>query len=600
MKAAAARLLSGPETATTSAPPLPTLESTPRALITGSVLGVLLAAGNVYTGLKVGFIDGGSLLAALVGFTLFATVKRLGRTPYSALENNITQTTAASAAIAGFFAGVCGPVPALTMLGHTFPGWAVAVWGACIGLIGILAGTLLRRKLVVEAALPFPTGAATAELIDTMYSARQTALRRGRILAITAAIAIAATWFRDGRPAFIPQVTVLGGTVAGIAASSLTLGISWSPLMLSTGIMVGMRASFSMALGGALSWLVLAPWLTASGIVPDATFRGWNGWFIWPALGLLVAGSFVPLLLDSGTLIRALRDLVGSLRSRRATGPGTNPAGEPDRADASRPRALMPLVFVSVTVMVLVGRTVFGIHPLLTVAALVLALVLAIVAGRATGETDIAPVGAIGTLTQVGFAGSGTGVSVAGGWISMGTASQTSQTLWAFKAGRRLGANPRAQVTAQILGALIGAAVVVPVYLVIVSSYGIGTEVIPAAGAMSWRATAEAVRGGLGSMPLYAPQAGAIALGVGTVLTLLGRTKKIGRFVPLPAAMGTAMLIPASMSAAAVLGAGAVLLLRRARPNIDDPTVVVAAAGGIAGESITGVVIAILIATGLL
>ena len=339
---------------------------------------------------------------------------------------------------------------------------------------------------------------------------------------------------------------------------------------------------------------MLAPWLAQSGIVAEATFRGWGQWLVWPALGLLLAGSFLPLLLDPGTLLRSFRDLTGSFR-RRAAGQ----AAAPKAADSTRPRALIPLVLGAGVVMVVLGRSVFGIHPLLTLAALALALVLANVSGRATGETDIAPVGAVGTLTQLGFAGSGTGASVMAAWISMGVSTQTSQTLWAFKAGRRLGASPRAQVTAAILGALIGAAVVVPVYAVIVKSYGIGTEMIPASAALSWKATAEAVKGGFSSMPLYGPQAGAIGLAVGVVLTLLGRTK-LGRFVPLPAAMGTAMLIPASMSAAALLGGLAVLLIRRLRPSIDEPSVMVVAAGGIAGESITGVVIAILLATGLL
>src|SRR3954451_17420717 len=72
---------------------------TARALLTGCAIGVVLAAGNVYTGLKTAFIDGQRITAALLGFTFFATFKGLARRPYTALENNITQTTAASAAI---------------------------------------------------------------------------------------------------------------------------------------------------------------------------------------------------------------------------------------------------------------------------------------------------------------------------------------------------------------------------------------------------------------------------------------------------------------------------------------------------------------------
>src|SRR5450432_4847019 len=148
-------------------------------------------------------IDGGSITAALLGFTFFSMVPRLIRTPYTALENNITQTTAASAAIMGYVAGVGGPVPAMALIGQNFPGWALAIWGMAIGIIGIFAATLLRRKLVVEDALPFPTGNATGELIETMFAGRQRALRRARFLLTGALVAMAVTWFRDGRPSLI-------------------------------------------------------------------------------------------------------------------------------------------------------------------------------------------------------------------------------------------------------------------------------------------------------------------------------------------------------------------------------------------------------------
>jgi len=206
-------------------------ETTFRALFTGCLIGAVLAAGNVYTGLKIGMIDGGSITAALLGFTLFSTVTRLGRTPYTALENNITQTTAASAAVMGFVAGVGGPVPAMALLGRNFPGWALAIWGMAIGIIGIFAATLLRRKLVVEDALPFPTGNATGELIETMFAGRQSALRRARFLLMGALVAMAVTWFRDGRPSLIPGTTAFGGAIAGMLSgliSSLAL-IAISP-----------------------------------------------------------------------------------------------------------------------------------------------------------------------------------------------------------------------------------------------------------------------------------------------------------------------------------------------------------------------------------
>ena len=181
----------------------------------------------------------------------------------------------------------------------------------------------------------------------------------------------------------------------------------------------------------------------------------------------------------------------------------------------------------------------------------------------------------------------------------MGTSSQISQTLWAFKAGKRLNASPRAQVIAQIIGALVGALVVVPVYFVIIRAYRLGSEAMPATSAISWKATAEAVHGGLASLPRSGPPAAAIGMVVGTILTLLGRTR-FARFVPSPTAIGIAFLSPASLTVTVFLGAIAAALFRRRWPQTAEDSLTSAAAGGVAGESIMGVLIAALIAFGII
>jgi putative OPT family oligopeptide transporter len=573
----------------------PRAELTARALLVGAAIGAVLAAGNVYTGLKISIIDGGSITAALLGFMFFATFTRLGRRPYSALENNITQTTAASAAIMGYVAGVGGPVPAMALLGRHFPGWALCVWGLAVALVGIVAAALLRRKLVVEEALPFPTGNATGDLIETIFAARASAVRRARFLIGGAVTAAAVTWFRDGRPHLIPDTTAFAGAIGGISLGALTVGMSWSPLLLSTGVMMGIRTAASMALGSAIAWLGIAPWLVRTHIAKQAAFSDCLSWLVWPGLGLLFAASFLPLILDWRSVARSLSDL-GALVRRRAG--GRTPAPTENRA--ARPAGLgLPALVLAFVAIAVVGRLVLGLHPLGALVAVVAALVLAVVSSRAAGETDLAPVGQVGTLTQLLFSSYGPIVSILAGSVSMGTASQAAQTLWAFKAGERLRGTPRAQLVAQLLGALVGGVVVVPVYLVIVKAYGIGTESLPAPSAISWRATAEAVRGGFSALPPHAAVAGAAGLAIGVLLSVLGR-RPWGRYLPSPAAMGIAMLMPASLSLAALVGALAAVMVMRLRPSVDQESLTSLAAGGITGESVMGVIIAIAIATGLL
>ena len=350
-------------------------------------------------------------------------------------------------------------------------------------------------------------------MIDTIHTARAVALRRALVLLGAAAAAMPVTWFRDGVPKLIPQATPFGGAIGGFAAASLTLGISWRPLLGSDRRHDRAASGGSMLLGGGIAWAVLAPWLLRSGIVGEADYGPLSSWLVLPGLGLLVAGSFVPLADAGGSVLRSLRDigvLVGGRRPTRAcallAAGGRRLAG--DRA----------------------GATTFGVGPGRARSRVLLALLLANVSARATGETDLAPVGQVGLLTQIAFASGGTLTSMVAAWISTGISSQTAQTLWAFKAGHRLNASPRAQISAQLLGALLGGVVVVPVYVLIVEGYGLGTEAMPAAGAQSWKAMAEAVRG---VVPPHALLAGAIGLLSGTVLALPARTRAV-RLLPSP------------------------------------------------------------------
>jgi uncharacterized oligopeptide transporter (OPT) family protein len=576
---------------TPSPAPVPARELTLRAVLFGCAVGVLLCSGNVYTGLKTGYIDGGGITAALLGFAFFSTFKGLGGGPFGTLENNVAQTTASSAAIMAFAIGLSGAVPALQLLGYRYPGWALVLWGVGVGGVGIFVGVVLRRKLVVNEALPFPTGAATAEVIETISESRRTAMYRAIMLVATAIVAMIVTWFRDGKPSLIPQSTAFGGAVMGVSLASLSVGVNWSPLLVSTGVIMGFRNAFSMLVGGFVAWVCIAPWLVRNHIVPAPGFSQDLPWLTWPAVGLLLSSSFVPLAYEWRGLVRSFRDIPTLLRRRDVVDDAT--------AAAERFRLAKPLLLLSVVLMLVIARLVFHLPLLATAFGLLLALLLANVCARTTGETDMAPIGALGTLTQLTFGGTGFVTSLFAGSITAGVGTQTSQMLWAFRAGNQLRASPRAQVWAELMGAVLGALVSVPVYFVIVKAYGLGTESMPSPAAMSWRATAQAVAGGLATVPRYAGVAGLIGFGVGTILATLSRGRW-GRFMPSPAAMGMAALSPFSLSFSVCLGGIVLLIYGRLRPSTESgATLMSVAAGGIAGESVMGVIVAVLIAAGL-
>lgn len=568
-------------------------ELTVRALAVGLAIGAVLAAGNVYTGLKSGFIDGGALTAALLSFTFFATFKRFKLLPFGPFENNVAQTAAASAAIMAFVHGLMGPMPALMMMGQRLPVWGLWAWGVALAVIGVATGVLLRRKLVVEEALAFPSGIATAELIRTVHADRASASRRTRMLVGAALAAAAVTWLRDGAPALIPQAIYIPLTVGGMTAASLTLGIASSPLMAATGMFIGLRAAVSLLIGGILAWGILAPVVVGARWISNGSYTTVTGWLVWPALGMMLASTLVPLVLKWRSLYHALRRGLTYARSSvvpirglvGAVGGGADPASGPTSTSlwVGTVSVLLATVALAWT-----GWRAFGFSPYLTGAALILSVVLSAICARVAGETDIAPVGSLGTLAQILFAGCGPGGSILAGALTSGNSSETSQMLWAFKAGHSLRAPVRAQIVAQALGALVGSLVVVPAYLLVVRAYPLGSERMPAISAVSWRATAMALGGGLRGLPPHALHAACLGFGLGAILSLLASTRA-GKFLPSAVAMGVAMITPVSLSAAAVVGAGAILLARRRISTLADGETNALAAGLLAGESILGV-----------
>ncbi|RUO86978.1 peptide transporter, partial [Corallococcus sp. AB018] len=138
-----------------------------RSLGMGLLIGALLAVTNLYMGLKTGLWDSGSIAAAVLGFSALAPYGRKRGVPYTPLENNLTQTAAAAVGAMPASAGLLAAIPALALLGTGVPGWGITVWGLVLGVVGVLVAGLLRRRLLEQEALPFPTGIATAELIST-------------------------------------------------------------------------------------------------------------------------------------------------------------------------------------------------------------------------------------------------------------------------------------------------------------------------------------------------------------------------------------------------------------------------------------------------
>ena len=104
---------------------------------------------------------------------------------------------------------------------------------------------------------------------------------------------------------------------------------------------------------------------------------------------------------------------------------------------------------------------------------MLLSFAMAIVAVRVAGETSITPVGAMGKVTQLVFgliAPNNAASNLMAANVTGGAASQCADLMNDFKCGLHIGASPRRQWLAQMLGALAGATAGSAFYLLLIQN----------------------------------------------------------------------------------------------------------------------------------
>jgi OPT family oligopeptide transporter len=265
------------------------------------------------------------------------------------------------------------------------------------------------------------------------------------------------------------------------------------------------------------------------------------------------------------------------------------------------PRRTFWIAFAVVSVFACVLQmTLFSIDWYAALIAVGLAFALAIVAGRVAGETGIAPIGAMGKITQFTFAlitpGNPTANLMAAN-VTGGSASQCADLLHDLKTGRLLGAWPRHQAVAQMFGVASGALMGSAGYLLLVPdpSATLLTPEWPAPAVAQWKAVAEVFTQGVSHLPKGSGTAAMFAVFAGILLSVaeskLPPPKR--RFVPNPASIGLALVIPAYYSVSVFLGALLLWFGQRHAAGFTKRFGIVIAAGLIAGESLVGVLFAI-------
>jgi uncharacterized oligopeptide transporter (OPT) family protein len=576
-----------------------------RAVLTGMALGGVMALSNLYVGFKTGWGLGVTITASILAYALFSGLQRIspslrGR-EFTILENNMM---ASAASAAGYMSSslFVGAVPALYLtLGQTIGALPLCLWAFSISTLGVFMAIPMKREQINREQLPFPTGIATAETLRALHSHEGDAGQKAWSLSFGALAGAVLGWFREAHGRFmpfnLPSVWIPNASIAGQPLSRLTLGAELSLIMVGAGAIIGLRVATSLLVSALVCYAVAGPIVLNRGYVDLTHYR--QAWALWPGVGLLVASGLTSFLRRWRTIARAFAGLA------RLFAPQPSRVEDPLR-DVEAPQRWFVLgTLFSGGLCVAFGSIFFGISWWMGIIAVLLTFLLSLIASRATGETDITPTGAMGKITQLvyGFLAPGNmKLNLMTASVTGGAAIHAADLLTDLKSGYLLGANPRKQVLAQLCGVVAGTAFVVPGYLLLIPPGEIGSEKWPAPAAQIWAGVAKLLAKGISSLPPGAALAMLVGMAVGVALALLEELvpRRFKKYTLSSTAVGIAWVIPAWNSISMFVGALLAFLLQKASPTKAERHTLSIASGVIAGESLIAVLIALLVAIGVL
>jgi len=491
-------------------------ELTPLPVIVGALLGLIFGASSLYLVLKVGLTVSASIPVAVISLTVFKLFARFGAREATILEHNIVQTAGSAGESIAFGIGVT--MPAILILGFDLEITRVMLVAVLGALLGILMMIPLRRALIVaqHGILKNPEGTACAEVLKAGASAESQAAaspeaRREReklggalsARTIFTGFGIALV-YKTAMVAFhswkeVPE-KIFGAPFRGASVSA-----EISPELLGVGYIIGPRIAGIMCAGGVLAYLVLIPMISFFGqslgtpLPPEsaALIRDMspgdirNSYILYIGAGAVAAGGLISVFRSLPTILHGIRGGMSDFKSSKAS---DAPTTLRTNWDLSLKVVLIGIIALVVAIAFASPLYIGGTPAAARLAAAILIVVFGFlfvtVSARLTGEIGSSsnPISGMTVATLLltcltfvilGWTGSNyfvTALSI--GAIVCIAASNGGTTAQDLKTGFLVGATPRSQQIAILIGALISALALGPILLKLNSA---GSVYVPVA-----------------------------------------------------------------------------------------------------------------------
>ncbi len=546
-------------------------ELTIPAILVGYLLGAVIAVSIGYASLILGFSIEGSELAAILGFGILRGIMRRN----SIVENNINQTIASG--VNGASAGMMFSVPALFILGETDFSYPLMVFGCIAGAVmGIAFIIPLRKQMIDFERLTFPGGVAVATILKSPGAGMQKAVYLLAGVALSGVVHA----FVSGSPFENYDL----GAVIGLPAymngvwyvSLLTFGVAY----------IAGRGGFFFIVGGYVCYWILAPLMSAQGVLPSTDPGELRVLIFRPVgIGMLIGGAIAGIFLSFPLIVGAVRSMQQAAKT------------ESTLSKDELPIKLLYFAIGGAAILLFVIATLstqemgIGRGLLMAVLGTLWIWMSGVILSECIGRTNWSPLSGMTliAITILIFISSGLGTkaaivsSVMVGAAASVAMAQATDLMLDLKTGYLVGASPRKQQIGQFLGSWLGPIIVMALIVLLHESDGIGSDALPAP---QGTALASVIQGILGEgVPVAKYAAGA---GLGALLSATG----IGGLGIL---VGLGFYLPFSIVLTYSLGTLTRLVVDNRRgESFSEEVGIPVAAGLIVGEALVGVAMAMI------
>lgn len=584
-------------------------EFSTRSVLLGLMIAVIMGASNTYLGLKIGMTVTASIPAAVIAIAILRGILRTG----TIFESNLVQTAASVGS--DLAAGVIFTLPALIFIGYWqhFDYWTTTLIGLAGGTLGILLMIPMRKVFIIGKYkdLPYPEAHATVAVMKAAYE-KESEARSG-----ASSLVLGTVWAALFQ-ALIAFVGVFRSPLeyAGVLFGRIFyIGGDLSPALIGIGFIVRLSVAFQVFLGAFIAWGILLPiysvGLAVEGPVLDAAWGIWSSKIRYVGVGAMIVGGLVSIFNAREGLSHAVREILsGKNKSREVVS-----AQERDIS----PRTILFFTMVSILCLTFVFFRATENVSVTIIAGLVMVVlaffftsvanyIVAIVgsSNSPVSGLNIAAVLITGLLLLVfGYSGmSGMVATLSVAAVICCVTSMAGDSCNELKMGHMIGASPYRQQIMLLLG-MSASAFFLPLILQLLHNNtpgGIGGRELSAPQAALLASLLKGLFGEGDPLPWHLI---GIGLGIGLALVvvdiILAASKAQFRFSVISVAVG--IYLPATISLPMLFGAVVAKIVSWGVKKHEEEQClhkgVLFSSGFIAGESLMGVVIALLAGLGL-